>query len=267
MRTLALTVAYDGTEWAGFQRQTRYPSIQRALESALTEVLQHPVRLDAAGRTDAGVHALAQVISLRTPNPLPLERLPWVANRLLPASIRIRRVCERPAGFHARRSAGYRRYWYIMQPTRWPDPLRGRYAWQLQQSVDPAAMQAALDPLVGYHDFVAFCHGGCRPGKTTVRTIQRAQVRSQCGRIIVDLQADAFLHRMVRLLVANLVAIGAGERPVSWLRTLLASGDRLLAGEGAPPCGLCLVRIGYPATLPPHAGCECGELYHEELPG
>ncbi len=115
-RTLALTVAYDGTDWAGFQRQAHHPSIQRALETALSVVLRHPVTIDAAGRTDAGVHALGQVISLQTLNPLPLERLPLAVNRLLPASIRIRGARVRPPEFHARHSACCRRYWYLLQP-------------------------------------------------------------------------------------------------------------------------------------------------------
>ena len=249
MRTLALTVAYDGTEWAGFQRQTRYPSVQGALEAALDEVLRHPVRLAAAGRTDAGAHALAQVVSFTTVNPLPVERLPAATNRLLPASILVRRAAERPAGFHARRSARSRRYWYVLQPTRWRDPLRGRFRWQLPGPLDVSAMQAALGALLGRHDFATFCHGGARGA--TIRTVQRARIRQWRGTVIVDVQADAFLHQMMRLLVANLVRVGRAERPAGWLAELLEARNRHLAGQGAPPCGLCLMRVGYSADAGP----------------
>lgn len=267
MRTLALTVAYDGTEWAGFQRQTRALTIQGALETALSTVLQHPTTLAAAGRTDAGVNAYGQVVSLLTDNPLPVERIPLVVNRLLPASIRVRRAAERPDGFHARRSASSRRYWYLLQPTRWVDPLRGRFCWQLDAQLDIAAMQAALDILVGRHDFAAFCHGNPSV-RSTVRTLRRAQVRPCDGYVIIDVQAEAFLQQMVRLLVANVVAIGRGERPVAWLGDLLRTHNRHLAGKGAPPCGLFLMRIGYPPhTVNLSSGEENGDFDDEDFSG
>jgi len=268
LRTLAFTVAYDGTDWAGFQRQTRHPSIQRELEAALSAVLQHPVTIEAAGRTDAGVHALGQVISLKTMNPLPVDCLPLVVNRLLPDSIRIRRASERPAWFHARHSACYRRYWYLMQQTREQNPIQGRFCWQTYRPLDVQAMHAALQSLVGRFDFAAFCHGNHAPWRITERRIQRAQVRRWRGRIIIDVQADAFLQHMMRLLVANLVTIGGGEQPVAWLEELLHSRDRYLAGKAAPPHGLFLMRVGYPPT----EDCtlveeDAGELNNEELSG
>jgi tRNA pseudouridine38-40 synthase len=252
MRTLALTVAYDGTDWAGMQWQPTAPTVQEALEATLASVLQHEVRIVAAGRTDAGVHALGQVISLQTPNPIPAARLPRAVNLLLPESVRVRRAVERPAEFHARRSAIYRRYWYRLQVTRHADPLRGRFCWQLDRALDLDAMQAALDPLVGRHDVAAFCHGGETKG--TVRTVHHARVIARRSGIVVDVQADAFVHRMMRLLVSNLVMVGAGERPTSWLEELLHSRDRQLAGKGAPPNGLILLRIGYPPMEPPREG-------------
>ena len=261
MRTLALTVAYDGTDFAGMQWQPTAPTIQGALEAALTTVLQHELRVVAAGRTDAGVHALAQVVSLQTPNPIPVERVPRALNLLLPESIRIRRVVERPAGFHARRSACYRRYWYRLQVTRHPDPLRGRFCWQLDRELDLPAMQAALARLEGRHDFAAFCHGGETKG--TRRTVHHARVAARRNGIVVDVQADAFLHRMVRLLVSNVVAVGAGERPVCWLEELLCSQDRYLAGKGAPPNGLTLMRIGYPPMETPLIG-DSGEFNDDD---
>ncbi|MHB9023716.1 MAG: tRNA pseudouridine(38-40) synthase TruA [Armatimonadota bacterium] len=248
-RTLALTVAYDGTGWAGFQRQNRYPSIQGALESALTDVLQHPVQLAAAGRTDAGAHALGQVVCLKTESPIPLECVPGAVNRQLPESIRIRRAAERPADFHARFSATSRRYWYLLQSTRWPDPLRGRFCWQVPVPLRAEPMQAAVLPLLGRHDFAAFCHGGTpAAGLTTERTLQRAVIRQWRQCLVIDVQADAFVRQMVRLLVANLLLVGSGERPVTWLMDLLQSRDRCLAGKAAPARGLVLMHIGYAAS-------------------
>jgi len=250
MRTLALTVAYDGTDWAGMQWQPSAPTVQGALEKALASVLRHEVRIAAAGRTDAGVHALAQVVSLRTPNPIPAERLPLALNVLLPESVRVRRAVERTAGFHARRSAIFRRYWYRLQVTRHADPLRGRFCWQLERKLDVAAMRAALQPLAGRHDFAAFCHHGGET-KGTARALHHARVMSRGTGIVVDVQADAFVHRMVRLLVSNLVLVGAGERPASWLEELLLSRDRSRSGKGAPARGLILMKIGYPPMEDP----------------
>jgi tRNA pseudouridine38-40 synthase len=244
MRTLALTVAYDGTDWAGLQRQSTRPSIQGALETALSGALQETVKVVAAGRTDAGVHALGQVVSLRCANPMPIARVAPVVNQWLPPSIRVRRAEECEARFHARCSAADRRYWYVLQTTRHPDPLRGRFCWQVAQPVDAARMQAALVPLLGRHDFRAFCHGG-PPIGSGERTLLAARVRTGASHVIIDVRADAFLHMMVRLLVANLVQIGVGDRPVTWLADLLASRNRHLAGVAAPARGLILMRVGY----------------------
>ena len=264
MRTLALTVAYDGTDWAGFQRQPGRPTICGALETALGALLQHPVHLAAAGRTDAGVHALGQVISLRTANPLPVERVPWAVNRLLPASIRVRRATERPSDFHARCSARFRRYCYRVQVTRAPDPLRGRFTWQVERVLDVQAMQTACLPLLGRHDFAALCHGGMGT-RSTVRTLQHVHVWQGRDALVIDVQANAFLHQMVRLLVANLVQIGWKDRPVRWLADLLAGRNRHAAGQGAPACGLCLMRIGYPildsASQPEAVGEMTDEMF------
>lgn len=262
MRTLALTVAYDGTAWAGMQRLPDAPTIQGALEAALTTVLRHDVRITVAGRTDAGVHALGQVVNLHTHNPIPVERVPQAVNRLLPESIRIRQARQTAPGFHARRWAIYRRYWYLLQTTRSPDPLRGRFCWQMPGPLDVTAMRTALEPLWGCHDFAAFCHGGARDD--TMRTVQHIRVQTRGTTVIVDIQAEAFLHRMVRLMVSNLVLVGRGERPTTWLHELLQSRTRHFAGVGAPPHGLILMRIGYPPSETPPDRGE-GGVEHDEI--
>lgn len=248
MRTLAITVAYDGTDWSGFQRQSYHPSVQGELEKALSKVLMEDVRIAAAGRTDAGVHALGQMVSLITVNPMPIERIAWVTNRFLPASIRVLRARDVAEDFSARWSANSRRYWYVVAPgISTPDPIRGRFCWQVKESLNIAAMTEAGRLLLGCNDFAAFCQQGS-PSVTTVRTLQRIGIRQRGRYIVFDMQADGFLYRMVRILAANLVEIGSGQKPVSWLEELLHSRNRHKAGKWAPACGLYLMRIGYPTV-------------------
>ena len=266
MRTLALTIAYDGTDYMGFQRQPGLPSIQGTLEEALTTVFQHPVQVVAAGRTDAGVHAFGQMVSFRTASTIPIDRVAWVTNRYLPPTIRVRHAVERESTFHARFSAAYRRYWYVVQTAGKPDPVNGRFRWQLLCPLDMPAMSDALATVQGTHDFDAFCHRST-PGGSTVRTLHRILVRQWRDGIIIDVQAEAFLHQMVRLLVANTVLIGCGKRPVSWLAELLESRNRHLAGVAAPSCGLFLMRIGYPPTVNPRWGSILEKMNNEELLG
>lgn len=248
MRTLALKVAYDGTDWSGFQRQSRFPTVQDELEKALGKVLREKVRISAAGRTDAGVHALGQMISLSTSNPMPIERIEWVTNRLLPATIRVRRARDVADDFSARWSAYHRRYWYVVSPgIATPDPIRGRFSWQVPLLLDIGVMYEASRPLIGLHDFSAFAQKGS-PSVTNFRTIERIEFRARGNNVIIDMQADGFLYRMVRIMVANLVEIGSGQKPVSWMEELLHSQDRHKAGRWAPACGLYLMRIGYPTV-------------------
>ena len=178
----------------------------------------------------------------------------------------LRAAREVPERFHARFSAVFRRYWYVVQTRGRPDPIAGRFRWQLGRSVQLAAMELALRRILGEHDFVAFCH---REGRvaSTVRTVQHARIRPWADGFILDIQADAFLHRMIRLLVANTVAIGRGERAISWLEELLLARDRHLAGEQAPACGLFLMRIGYAPTVTPGWGSFVENVNYEELPG
>ncbi|HEX2952084.1 MAG TPA: tRNA pseudouridine(38-40) synthase TruA [Armatimonadota bacterium] len=266
MRNIALTIAYDGTDWYGFQRQRAFPTVQQELETALSKVFQHPVEIVCAGRTDTGVHAVGQVISFHTDNPIPIERVTWVTNRFLPDTIRIRSAKEKPAAFHARFSASYRRYWYFIQTRSRPDPIVGRFCWQIKSRLDIPVMARALRSIQGKYDFSAFCHQG-EPNGSPIRTIHRAQVKRWRHGVIIDVQADAFLHQMIRLMVANTILIGTWERPESWLEELVRSRNRHLAGKGAPPCGLFLMRIGYPPTVNPRWGSVLEKLNNEELLG
>lgn len=265
MRTIALKVAYDGTDWSGFQRLADRPSIQQSLEEALSSVMQHPVNVVCAGRTDAGVHAYGQVVSFQSENRIPIDRIPWVTNRLLPASIMIRQAEDKLSPFHARFSADYRRYWYVLQTNSAKEPIGGRFRWQMKEKLDIERMRTAMSVLIGKHDYQAFSHQ-IDPQSVTERTVHHARVLVRAnGIVIIDLQAKAFLRQMIRLLVANIVLIGRDERPVEWLETLRATRDRHIAGKGAPPCGLYLMRIGYPPTVNPGWGTLMEKLDHEEF--
>jgi tRNA pseudouridine38-40 synthase len=262
-RILAMTVCYDGTDYLGFQRQPNGRTIQGELETALGEVLQERVTITAAGRTDAGVHALGQVISLNTDCPIPVKGLLKAANDRLPTTVRIRRAWNAPIGFHARGSGRWRRYWYIVDNRIGvhPDPFRGRYTWLVTESLDVAKMQQAMEAVKGQHDFTSFCHG--HHGGNAQRSVRHAsltEIADSQGayghRLKIDVKANAFLHQMMRLLVANLVRIGTGEKPIGWLNELLAMRDRHQAGVAAPPQGLWLMYVGYGPGM---RACGTGE--------
>lgn len=257
-----LDLAYDGTDFAGWAAQPGLRTVQGTLESALGTVLRTvPPRLTVAGRTDAGVHARGQVAHLD------VERTVWEAVRgrltrgpgealvrrlagVLPADVVVRRAAVAPAGFDARFSALHRRYVYrlVDVPER-VDPLRRTHVVRHRLPLDADAMAAAAAPLVGLHDFGAFCRP--RPGATTIRTLQVLDVARPVDGPDADLvtavvQADAFCHSMVRALVGALLPVGEGRRPVAWPEHLLLGGRRDPAAAVAPAHGLTLEEIVYP---------------------
>jgi tRNA pseudouridine38-40 synthase len=268
MRNIALTVSYDGTDWAGFQRQNIYPSIQGELEKALQKLCGHGVTVSAAGRTDAGVHAFGQVVNFFTPTPVPIEKVAWVTNRWLPDSIRVRKARDVDARFHARHCAVYRRYWYFVQEVHEVDAMRSRFCWQIKDRLNVDAMKAATTEIMGRHDFSAFCHSGS-PALSNVKNLIYAGVRRQGSYLIFDVKADAFLYQMVRLLVGNFVRIGRGEKSPEWMGELLETKTRHFAEVAAPTNGLWLMRVGYPRynNIDIPVGDLVGETEDEELSG
>lgn len=258
MRTLAVTVAYDGTRYVGWQRQPTGPSIQELLESALAAIEQREVSAAGAGRTDAGVHATGQVASFSLAHPMACDVLPRALNARLPEDVRVLRAEERAERFHARYSATSKRYRYVVINSPVRDPFDARYAWHVPGNVDVERMATALANLAGRHDFAAFCGAGSRVA-TTERTLIDASCRtmasesaaswrpvaSSAPRIVIDLRGDGFLRHMVRNIVGTLVEIGKGRWPVSKTAELLEGKDRRDAGPTAPPQGLCLVEVRY----------------------
>jgi tRNA pseudouridine38-40 synthase len=248
MRCFKLTLAYDGTAYGGWQVQPNRNTIQAELERALETVTGERVRTIASGRTDAGVHALGQVVSFSTGTHLAPDVLCRALAAHLPRDIVPLEVCEAPPGFHAIRDALGKRYRYVIQDGPRRDVLARAFAWYFPQRLDVAAMQAAAALLVGKHDFSSFEAAGSERG-TSVRTVSELTVERRAGdfldRVVIEIQADGFLYNMVRNIVGSLVEIGRGRQPVAWLDQVLAARDRKRAGMTAPPHGLFLVRVDY----------------------
>ncbi len=244
MRNYKLTLEYDGTEYVGWQVQPNGRSIQGELETALGKLLSEEVRVTGAGRTDAGVHALGQVASFSTGRELPLRAFVAGASGLLPKDIAVVEAEEREAGFDARRSAQGKIYRYRILNRRALSPLWRRYAWQIFQPLDLAAMRAAAQPLLGRHDFSAFRAANCQAAHP-VREVRRLELRGEGELLTLEIEATAFLKHMVRNIVGTLVEAGLGKRSPDSIAQLLASKDRTLAGATAPAHGLCLVKVFY----------------------
>lgn len=244
MMRIALGLEYAGNGFLGWQSQPGGNTVQDVLETALTCIAGTPLRVICAGRTDAGVHALEQVVHFDTPVIRPMTA--WVrgANAHLPSGVAVRWALPVTDGFHARFSARSRTYRYILlnRPER-PGLLAGKMGWH-HRPLDVAAMQAAADGLLGEHDFSSFRAAGCQ-AKTPIKTLYRFDVSRQDEQILFDCRANAFLHHMVRNLVGALVYVGMGRKPVDWLAQLLVMRDR---SQGAPtfsPDGLYLVGVEY----------------------
>jgi len=242
---VALTLAYDGTRYVGWQVQPNGPSIQAEVERALGELHRGPVRVTAAGRTDAGVHALAQVCSFPVERPLPLRAYVQGMNALLPDDVAAVAARLEPDGFDARRSARGKRYRYRIENRDTRFPIGRAYAWQLFRPLDAGAMRAAAELLVGRHDFAAFQAADCE-AHHAVRDLGRLEVIGERGGTVeVVAEATAFVKHMVRNLVGTLVEVGLGKRPPAWAGEVLAGRDRARAGPTAPAQGLTLEEVFY----------------------
>jgi len=233
-----------GTRYAGWQRQPRRPSVQEELEEALARVTGERARVVGAGRTDAGVHALAQVAHCQTGCALPLERFVAALNYHLPADVAVRWAEEVPESFHARRDARWRAYRYIIWNRPGRNPFLADRALLWEGTLDLEGMQRAADLLVGKHDFAAFCAVGSHP-RTTWCTVHRFRVRPRGPFVLVEVVADRFLRHMVRMLVGTLLEVGSGKRQVQDVVEVLACRDNQRAGPVVAPGGLYLMRVGY----------------------
>jgi tRNA pseudouridine38-40 synthase len=248
LRNIKLTLAYDGTDFAGWQFQTGQRTVQNTLEQTIAKVTGQFSRVAASGRTDAGVHALAQIVSFETANVLPAEVLWRALNAELPHDMAALAVEDVPGNFHAQRDAMRKRYRYIMYDTRVRDVFRRRYAWQLYNRLDVPVVQHAAAALVGRHNFISFQSSGSER-ETTERTIYDLSLRRwdppQNHVVQLEIEANGYLYNMVRNIVGTLVEIGQGRQSETWVAEVLAACDRRRAGTTAPPQGLFLVSVGY----------------------
>jgi tRNA pseudouridine38-40 synthase len=248
MTRWAAGVEYLGTRYSGWQWQTHAPSIQQEVERVLSTVGNHAIKVTAAGRTDAGVHALNQVIHFDSDAP----RVPhaWLlgANSQLPRDISLRWVQAVDAEFHARYGAVARSYRYVMWSGRARSALlEGRVCWRVEP-LDAAAMHRAAQALVGEHDFSAYRDADCQ-SKSPVRMLHSLAVRKHGDFTVLDVRGNAFLHHMVRNIAGVLMAIGHGKQPESWARAVLESRSRAQGGVTAEAGGLCFIGPEYPARF------------------
>jgi tRNA pseudouridine38-40 synthase len=254
-RVLKLVIAYDGTGFAGWQRQATGVSIQALVEERLARIEGAAVDVIASGRTDAGVHALGQVASVTLESTLDPSTLRRALNASLPGDVRIVSVEEMPAGFHARFSARLKTYHYRIVSGPFVSPFERRYAWHVPSRLDVAAMADAAAALAGTHDFAAFQASGSDVA-TTTRTVVRSAIASSevsgeehgeqgLRRITYEICGDGFLRHMVRAIVGTLVEVGSGRWRPDRMSEILASRDRGCAGPTAPAHGLFLVRVEY----------------------
>jgi tRNA pseudouridine38-40 synthase len=253
MGRIAVGIEYDGSSFCGWQEQRGAPSIQVAVETALGRVADEPVALICAGRTDSGVHARGQVAHFDT---AAIRRSrAWLlgANTHLPPTVSLRWALPVPDHFHARYSAVTRVYRYLVLNRAARSALAQARALGVHRPLDAAAMQAAADHLVGQHDFSAFRAAECQ-ARSPVRRLDRLQVVRSGDWVTIDVEANAFLHHMVRNIAGSLILVGAGDRGPGWIAEVLESRDRTAAGPTAPPHALYFAGVEYPAEF----GLPCG---------
>jgi tRNA pseudouridine38-40 synthase len=288
LRTLKLTIAYDGTAYAGWQFQPERPTVQATLENAIAKVTGQHVRILASGRTDAGVHALGQVVCLRTDSTLPPEVLLRALNANLPHDVAVLDVAEERNGFHPIADVVRKRYRYVIHDGPVRDVFSRRFVWHyVYGRLDADAMRRAAAALLGTHDFSSFESSGAER-RTSVRTVFEIAVeRGRAGDchslratrttspplmasdcvpldsdfIAIDIEADGFLYNMVRAIVGTLVEVGRGNRPEDWPGEVLSAMNRRAAGPTAPPQGLFLVSVQY--KVHSSEGCMSGLAMHD----
>ena len=245
MRNFRLELCYDGSRWAGWQKQKNTGNtIQQKLESLLSRMLSQPVEIAASGRTDAGVHARRQVCSFRAETELPVDIMLTELRKYMPEDIGALALEEAPTRFHARLSCKEKCYVYRIHTGDTPCVFERKYVYAFPEALDIEAMKRAAEALCGTHDFAAFCtaHG---KKKSTVRTLKSVDFVRDGDELRIFFTGDGFLYNMVRILTGTLLEVGSGQRPAEEMAELLASGERARAGFTAPARGLTLWDVRY----------------------
>jgi len=242
---LKLIVCYEGTDFAGFQRQSadKGRTVQGTLEAAISQLAKHPVVLQGASRTDAGVHALGQVVVFDTTSPMVSERWSAALNAHLPADLRVLSAEQAPPSFDPRRHAVAKTYRYLIDTASAPRPIYRRFSLQVGPPLDTEAMAQAARTLTGAHDFLSFSGRQHLVGQ---RTMQRVVVQTLAdGLVCVEMTASGFLYHMARNIAGTLIEVGRHKRPADSMEAILAGRDRALAGHTAAARGLTLVQVHY----------------------
>lgn len=251
-RNILLGIAYDGTNFCGWQRQPRERTVQGTIEEALSTLCRAPIQIHGTSRTDAGVHALGQQATFSLDSGIPTERIPLALNHLLAGGqrvigaigdIRILSATEVPASFHARFDAKGKRYHYRIHTGGEPDLFQRNYCYYVEKELDLAAMKQAAGMIVGTRDFKCFQAAGGQEQKTTVRTIHHIELQQEGSLLTLKVTGDGFLYNMVRILTGTLVEVGLGRRTPAGIPDMISSLDRARAGHTAPPQGLYLAEV------------------------
>ncbi|WP_165228690.1 tRNA pseudouridine(38-40) synthase TruA [Aquisphaera insulae] len=244
MRNIKLTLTYDGTDFHGWQNQPGLRTVQGVLEEAIEGLTQARPSTTASGRTDAGVHALGQVVHFYTASRHPREVFIKALNAMLPKDVRVLDAEEMPQAFHATLDARSKRYRYVIDNAAIASPFQLRTSWHVSRPLDVAAMERAGRALLGRHDFRSFETEW--PNRTSsVRTILDLTVQRSESQVMIEVEADGFLYNMVRTIAGTLVLVGSGRRPEGWVGDVLRAESRVEAGPTAPPQGLFLLKVRY----------------------
>ncbi len=245
MKRIMLTVAYDGTNYHGWQYQNNGKTIEGELNKALSSLLQKNIEVIGASRTDAGVHAMCNAAVFDSDAGIPAEKYSYALNQMLPDDIRIRKSIEVPANFHPRKTDTVKTYEYRIDCEEFADPLKTRYAYFTYVPLDASKMQEAAFHLIGTHDFKSFCSVNTT-ATTTVRTIHDIQVIRDGVDIIIRVTGNGFLYNMVRIIVGTLMDVGRGKYAPEKVKEILEAVDRTAAGPTVPACGLMLKELRFP---------------------
>ncbi|MBQ8298622.1 MAG: tRNA pseudouridine(38-40) synthase TruA [Clostridia bacterium] len=245
MRNIKLTIEYDGKNFAGWQSQPGKVSIQSEIEKAIKEITGEEVEITASGRTDAGVHALGQVANFHTNTNIEIEKIPYAINSKLTKSIVIKKAEEVEERFHARYNCKLKTYRYIVNNSEFPSALERYREYHMPIKLDIESMKKALTFFEGEHDFKGFKSSGGNAKKTTVRTITKAILKENDGRIFIELTGNGFLYNMVRIIAGTIVDVGLGKINADDIPEIIESKDRTRAGKTLPPHGLYLLEVQY----------------------
>lgn len=245
MRKILMKIAYDGTNYAGFQTQANATGIQDVIDSCLSKWLKEDIKTQGASRTDAGVHARGNFICFETEAKMEAGKFALGLNTYLPEDIRAQGSQEVPADFHPRYTSTVKTYEYKILNRKFQDPVRGRDSFFYYGGLDADAMNVAANMLVGEHDFASFAASGFS-SKTTIRTIYSSYVIKHDDLITFSITGNGFLYNMVRIIAGTLIEIGKGELKPEDIMKIMAARDRSAAGPTAPAKGLTLMEIEYP---------------------